>query len=80
MADVIEMKKVEFWEAVNAESGVYRRKVPGGWLVKIHNIFQVVQDMPDTKLVGMKRKVTMPVNLAIGLTFIPDEKHEWVVE
>lgn len=79
MSEVIPMKKAEFWEAVDKEAGVWRRKVPSGWLVKVANIFQVTMEMPDGKLVGMARKVDRPLNLAIGLTFMPDEKHEWAI-
>lgn len=71
--------KEEYWETVNRVEGVYRRSVPGGWLIKAQQVFHIIHNQQDPKLIGVKKQIPVQVNLAIGLTFYPDAEHAWKI-
>jgi hypothetical protein len=70
-------KETEFWETVNEKEGVARRWIRGGWLVKVQKVMSVQMDVPDKHFVGQMHRQSVPLNLAIGLTFVPDPNREW---
>lgn len=69
---VLIMPKI-IWEKIGSEideketnSKIWRSKVPGGWLVRIHSIKEEIGE--DEHFVSWAYA---------GLTFIPDPDHTW---
>ena len=74
------------WETLESFSGrsLLRLEVPGGWLVKFE--IQVERDAPAIATTSSSGYSTVGgtgvagVGAGGGLTFVPDEKHEWQPE
>lgn len=59
------------WEFVDDQplvGSLYRRRVPGGWLVRVGNLHRLDSDMHDN---------SKGAAASGGLTFLPDPKHQW---
>jgi len=72
---VVTIPKI-IWEKLDSEVGgkqtnskVWRAKVPGGWLVRMHSIKEEADSSHGTPLVYSWGYG--------GLTFIPDPDHTW---
>ena len=58
------------WEMIDEGNGIFRAKVPGGWLVKAYQIF-MLRSNKDLRV------QQIPVNGMLSIAFIPDPNHEW---